>query len=297
MDLPKNYNPQESEKKWLEFWEKERIYAFDPKSKAEVYSVDTPPPTVSGKMHLGHSFSYAQQDFVVRFQRMLGKNVFYPFGVDDNGLATERMIEKMKNVKGQLMPRRDFVKLCYETVEAIRGDFVYDWKRIGTSADYGIFYSTINKHSQKISQRSFIELCKSGRCYRKEGPTIWCPECRTAIAQVEMKDEEKTANLVYIEATTEKGEPLVFATTRPELYPSCVGMSVNPKDERYRKHVGQKVVMPLTNARIEITADEMIDPEFGTGIVYFCSSGDAQFLDWETRHPVKNKIYILCIFT
>src|SRR3989338_326860 len=101
MELPKNYDSDESEKKWLEFWEKEKIYAFDPESKAELYSIDTTPPTVSGKMHLGHSFSYAQQDFVVRFQRMLGKNVFYPFGVDDNGLATERMIEKMKNVKGQ----------------------------------------------------------------------------------------------------------------------------------------------------------------------------------------------------
>ena len=293
MELPKNYDSDESEKKWLEFWEKEKIYAFDPESKAELYSIDTPPPTVSGKMHLGHSFSYAQQDFVARFQRMLGKNVFYPFGVDDNGLPTERMIEKMKNVKGQLMPRQDFVRLCYTTVEEIRNDFVHDWKRIGVSADFNVFYSTINKHSQKVSQKSFIDLYKIGRCYRKEGPTIWCPECQTAIAQVEMKDEEKMTNLVYIEAKTESGEPIVFATTRPELYPSCVGMSVNPNDERYRKLIGQKVVLPITNAQIEVTTDEMIGPEFGTGVVYFCSSGDAQFLDWETRHHVKDKIYIL----
>ncbi|MBI2660236.1 valine--tRNA ligase [Candidatus Woesearchaeota archaeon] len=293
MELPKSYNPKESEPKWLEFWEKEKIYAFDPKSRAEVYSVDTPPPTVSGKMHLGHSFSYAQQDFVVRFQRMLGKNIFYPFGTDDNGLATERMIEKIKNVKGQFMKRKEFVDLCLKTLEEIRPDFIYDWKRIGLSADFSIFYTTINEHCQKISQRSFIELRKMERCYRKEGPTIWCPECQTAIAQVEMKDEEKMTNLVYIEAKTEKGEPLVFATTRPELYPSCVGISVNPNDERYKKHIGQKVMMPLTNVKIELTIDEMIDPEFGTGIVYFCSSGDAQFLDWETRHPVENKIYIL----
>ena len=293
MSLPQNYNPKEAEIKWLEFWEKEKVYAFDPNSKAEIYSVDTPPPTVSGNMHLGHSFSYAQQDFVVRFQRMLGKNIFYPFGTDDNGLATERMIEKMKNVKGQFMKRKEFVDLCLRTLEEIRPDFVYDWKRIGISADFSIFYTTINEHCQRISQKSFIELYKSGICYRKEGPTIWCPECQTAIAQVEMKDEEKTTNLVYIEVKTEKGEPLVFATTRPELYQSCVGMSVNPNDERYKKYIGQKVIMPLTNARIEITTDKMIDPEFGTGVVYFCSSGDAQFLDWETRHLVKNKIYIL----
>ncbi|MBI1935730.1 valine--tRNA ligase [Candidatus Woesearchaeota archaeon] len=293
MELPKNYDSDESEKKWLEFWDNEKIYAFDPESKADVYSIDTPPPTVSGKMHLGHSFSYAQQDFVARFQRMMGKNVFYPFGTDDNGLATERMIEKLKNVKGQFMKRKDFVELCLNTLKEIRPDIVYDWKRIGLSADFNIFYSTIDSHSQKISQKSFVELHKLGRCYRKEGPTIWCPECLTAIAQVEMKDEEKMSNLVYIEAKTEDGGPLVFATTRPELYPSCVGMSANPNDERYKKFIGRKVIMPITNAKIEITADEMVDPEFGTGVVYFCSSGDAQFLDWETRHHVKDKIYIL----
>jgi len=293
MELPKHYDPQESEIKWMQYWEKEKIYKFDPESEAEIYSVDTPPPTVSGKMHLGHTFSYSQQDFVVRFQRMLGKNVFYPFGTDDNGLATERMIEKMKNVKGQFMKRKEFVELCLKTLEKIRPDFVYDWKRIGISADFSIFYTTIDKHCQRISQRSFIELYKCGREYRKKGPTIWCPECRTAIAQVEMKDEEKTTNLVYIEVKTENGKPLILATTRPELYPSCVGMSVNPNDERYKSYIGQKVIMPLTNAKIEITTDEIIDPNFGTGVVYFCSSGDVQFLDWETRHPIKNKIYIL----
>src|SRR3989338_11693573 len=131
MELPKHYNPQESEIKWMQYWEKEKIYKFDPESKAEIYSIDTPPPTVSGKMPLGHTFSYSQQDFIVRFHRMLGKNVFYPFGTDDNGLATERLIEKMKNVKGQFMKRKEFVNLCLKTLEEIRPDFVYDWKRIG----------------------------------------------------------------------------------------------------------------------------------------------------------------------
>jgi len=111
MKLPKRYDPHKSEEKWINYWEKEKIYSFDPDSKAEIYSVDTPPPTVSGDMHLGHSFSYSQQDFVVRFQRMLGKNIFYPFGTDDNGLATERLIERMKKVKGQNMKRKEFVNL------------------------------------------------------------------------------------------------------------------------------------------------------------------------------------------
>ena len=152
MELPKRYNPQESEIKWMNYWEKEKIYAFDPESKAEIYSVDNPPPTLSGKMHIGHSFSFSQQDFVMRFHRMLGKNIFCSFGTDDNGLATERMIEKMKNVKGQFMKREQFVDLCLKALEEIRQDFIYDWKRIGISADYNIYYATINKHRQKISQ-------------------------------------------------------------------------------------------------------------------------------------------------
>ena len=115
MELPERYNPKEAEAKWQSFWEKEGIYRFDPGSKAEIYSIDTPPPTVSGKMHLGHAFSYSQQDFIARFQRMLGKNVFYPFGTDDNGIPTERLVEKIKKVKAKDMPRDKFVKLCLET--------------------------------------------------------------------------------------------------------------------------------------------------------------------------------------
>ena len=280
MELPKNYNPKESEQKWLEFWEKEKIYAFDQESKAEIYSVDTPPPTVSGKMHLGHSFSYSQQDFVVRFQRMIGKSVFYPFGVDDNGLATERMIEKMKNVKGQFMQRQEFVKLCYTTVEEIRHDFVQDWKRIGISADFNIFYSTINKHSQKISQKSFIDLHKIGRIYRKRAPFVWCVECQTAIAQVEMKDSERDAKLVYMKFDTNLHEQITIATTRPELLPACVAIHVHPDDKRYKKLIGAKARIPFSNREVKIEANKDVDPEFGSGIVYHCTYGDMDDVKW-----------------
>ncbi len=280
MQLPKNYNPKESEPKWLEFWEKERVYAFDPESKSEIFSVDTPPPTVSGKMHLGHSFSYSQQDFVVRFQRMLGKNIFYPFGADDNGLATERMIEKMKNVKGQFMPRQEFVKLCYKTVEEIRSDFVYDWRRIGISADFNIFYSTINKHSQKISQKSFLDLYKMGRIYRKRAPFIWCPECQTAIAQVEMKDSERESKMVYMEFDTNKGEQITIATTRPELLPACVAIHIHPNDKRYKHLIGAKAKIPFSNREVTITANKDVDMEFGSGIVYHCTFGDMDDVKW-----------------
>src|SRR3989338_7944260 len=141
MELPKQYNSKEAEEKWQKFWEKEKIYSFDSKSDKKIYSVDTPPPTVSGKMHLGHAFSYSQQDFVIRFQRMLGKNVFYPFGTDNNGVATERLIEKMKKGSARKMTREDFIKLCAETVEKeLKPEYVRDMKRLGMSCDFSLFY-------------------------------------------------------------------------------------------------------------------------------------------------------------
>ncbi|MBW3001933.1 class I tRNA ligase family protein, partial [Candidatus Woesearchaeota archaeon] len=185
MTLPKKYEPQEAEKKWSKYWEKEKIYAFDPKSKAEIYSVDTPPLTVSGKVHVGHAFSFSQQDFVIRFQRMLGKNVFYPFGTDNNGVATERLIEKIRKVKARDMPREDFVKICLDELKKnLIPTYINDMKRLGLSCDFDIFYTTIDEHCQKISQRSFIELYEMGREYRKDAPAMWCPECETGISQV-----------------------------------------------------------------------------------------------------------------
>lgn len=287
MELPKRYNAEESEKKWMDYWEKEQIYKFDPESKAEVYSIDTPPPTVSGKMHLGHTFSYSQQDFVVRFQRMLGKNVFYPFGTDDNGLATERLIEKMKNVKGQFMKRKEFVDLCLETLKEIRPTYVYDWKRIGTSADFNVFYTTINEHSQKVSQRSFIELFKSKRIYRKRAPFVWCPECQTAIAQVEMKDSERQSNFVYMKFDTSLGKQITIATTRPELLPACVAIHIHPDDKRYNKFIGAKAKIPFSDREVEISANKDVDMEFGSGIVYHCTYGDMEDVKWTEEFNIE----------
>ena len=150
MQPPKEYNIKETEKKWQKYWEKENIFKFDENSKKEIFSIDTPPPTVSGKMHLGHSFSYSHEDFIARYKRMQGFNVFYPFGTDDNGLATERLIERLKNVKSSKMNRQDFIDLCLKTLNEIRPGFIQDWKNLGMSCDFSIFYTTINKHSQKI---------------------------------------------------------------------------------------------------------------------------------------------------
>ena len=280
MNLPKNYNIQKSEKKWQKHWEKEGIYKFNPDSKAEVYSIDTPPPTISGEMHLGHSFSYAQEDFVARFQRMMGKNVFYLFGTDDNGLPTERLIESIKNVKGSKMKRKDFIKLCLETLKEIRPNFIQDWKNIGMSCDFDVYYTTINEHCMKLSQKSFIDLYKTGREYRKRTPFFWCPECQTAIAQVEMNDKEKESKFVYIKFDTSIGEPISIATTRPELLPACVMMHVHPKDKRYKKFIGAKAKIPFFNREVDITANEDVDMEFGTGAVYHCTFGDMDDVQW-----------------
>src|SRR5574341_1126111 len=170
-------DPEAEEQKWMQFWEKEGIFAFNPEQKGEVYSIDTPPPTVSGKMHIGHAFSYTQQDIVVRYKRLRGFNVFYPWGTDDNGLPTERLVEKLKGVKGSKMDRQAFIKLCEATLAEIMPAFIYDWKRIGMSCDFKLAYSTINEHCRRISQWSFIDLHKKGRAYRKDAPALWCPLC------------------------------------------------------------------------------------------------------------------------
>jgi len=287
MDLPKNYNIKESEKKWQKYWEKQGIYKFNPDSKAEVYSIDTPPPTISGRMHLGHSFSYAQEDFIARFQRMLGKNVFYPFGTDDNGLPTERLIESIKKVKGSKMKRKDFIKLCLKTLEEIRPSFIQDWKNIGMSCDFDVYYTTINEHCTKLSQKSFIDLYKAGREYRKRTPFFWCPECQTAIAQVEMEDKEKDSQLVYIKFDTSIGEQITFATTRPELMPACVMMHVHPKDKRYKKFIGAKAKIPFFNREVDIQANEDVDMEFGSGAVYHCTFGDMDDVQWLEEYKVE----------
>src|SRR3989338_9604405 len=167
MELPKHYDSRKREKEIQEFWIKEGVYRFNPKSKSKIYSIDTPPPTVSGKMHLGHAFSYTQQDIIVRYKRMQGFNIFYPFGTDDNGLPTERLIEKEKNVKATKMPRKDFIKLCLKTLESeLRPKYLQDWKRIGMSCDWSLLYTTISPEVQKISQKHFIELYNKKRAYR-----------------------------------------------------------------------------------------------------------------------------------
>ncbi|MBN1923213.1 MAG: valine--tRNA ligase [Nanoarchaeota archaeon] len=291
MSLDK-YDAKIIESKWVKKWEEEGTYKFNPKSKKKFYSIDTPPPTVSGKMHLGHSSSYTQQDVIVRYMRMKGFEIFYPFGTDDNGLPTERLVEKLKGVKGSKMKRNEFTKLCYNTVKEIRPDFIKDWKNIGMSCDFSILYSTIDEHCRRISQRSFIELYNKGREYRMKSPTIWCPTCETAIAQVELEDKELDSEFVEVKFKLDDGKDLVIATTRPEMFPACVAIFANPNDKRYKHLFGKKARVPLFNHSVPIIADEHADPEKGTGVVMCCTFGDQTDIEWYKAHKLPLKIII-----
>lgn len=290
MELPNKYDFKEIESKLQTFWEKEKIYKFDINKKGKVYSIDTPPPYISGKMHIGHSFSYSQQDFIARFRRMNG-NVFYPFGTDDNGLPTERFIEKSNNVKSKSMSRANFIELCLKTLAEMTPNFIKDWKNLGISADYEMYYSTIDKHTQKVSQKSFIDLYKQGDIYRKEFPTLWCPECQTTIAQAELEDKELSSLFSILKFRCE-GKDLLIATTRPELLAACVAVFVNPNDKRYKNLVGKSAVVPLFGFEVPILKDESAQMDKGTGVLMVCSYGDKYDAEAINRHKLTPKVIL-----
>ncbi len=284
MELPKNYDPKEAEPRWQKYWETEKLFEFHPHPKKETYSIDTPPPTVSGKMHLGHAFSYSQQDMIARFQRMRGKNVFFPFGTDDNGLPTEKLIEKSRNLLSKNMNRKDFIKICEEVIKEEKPKFIQSWKDIGMSADFQHSYSTINQHCQITSQASFIELYQQGRIYQQESPGTFCVSCQTAIAQAEFEsiDLKSSFNDLIFKCG---GKDLIISTTRPELIPACVALFHHPQDPRYAKLKGKFAQVPLYNYEVPILADESVDKEKGSGLMMVCTFGDKEDADkWFRYH-------------
>ncbi len=273
------YDPKKSEKRWQDYWDKEKINSFDAESDKEVFTIDTPPPTMSGNMHIGHAFSYSQSDFIARFNRMRGKNVFYPFGTDDNGIGTERFIEKMHKIRATRMKRSEFTKLCLDSLDKIRPDFIASWKVLGISCDYDIFYSTINDHCRKISQRSFIDLYESGREYRKDAPALYCPECQTAVSQVECEDKDMESYFNDIIFKIDDKD-VIIGTTRPELLPACVAVFCHPDDERYKELQGHKAKVPLFDFEVPVMADKRVAMDKGTGLVMCCTFGDQTDMEW-----------------
>jgi len=267
--MESKYDPSVFEPKIIKFWEEEAIFKFDANSQRPVFSIDTPPPTVSGDLHMGHVFSYSQAEFIARYKRMRGFNVFYPFGLDNNGLPTELLIEKKFNIVAEDMGREAFVRLVQNEIKEYNKAYIELFKRLGLSIDWSLTYETISPEVQKISQKSFIELYKQGRIERKKAPVLFCPKCKTVVSQMELEDKTIKSKLVYINF-----DGIVIATTRPELLPACVGLFVNPKDQRYASIVGKKVKVPLFGYEVKVYADESINPSFGTGAEMCCTFGD-----------------------
>ncbi|MBI4052437.1 MAG: valine--tRNA ligase [Candidatus Diapherotrites archaeon] len=268
------------EKKWLDYWRNEGVYKFDQSSKKPVFSIDTPPPTVSGKMHLGHAFSYCQADMIARFKRMRGFEVFYPFGFDDNGLATERFVEKSRNIQAKNFSREEFIKICLDETRKAEEQLQKDFSSLGLSVDWSLVYRTIDNFARKQAQRSFLDIHAKGRLYQREAPAMWCPKCETSIAQAELEDMEKDSRFVHIRFDVEGGKSIVIATTRPELLPACVAFFVHPDDKRYASFVGRKVKIPFSDRTVLVHASDKAKQDVGTGAVYCCTFGDLTDVEW-----------------
>ncbi len=287
--LDKKYNAKEKEEKWLNYWRDEKIYEFKPDER-EVFSIDTPPPTVNGKIHIGHIFSYSQTEMIARYKRLRGYNIFYPFGFDDNGLPSERLVEKEQGKKAHEIGREAFSKLCYETTDKYEAEFQELFTRLGVSTDWNIHYKTVSPKTIKISQSSFLDLVKKGHCYHKESPALWCNECLTSIAQAELETKKVKTTFNYIKfKTVEDGEEFVIATTRPELLPAIVSVFVNPDDLKHKHLIGKTAHIPIIDVEVPIMADELVDSEKGTGIVMCCTFGDQTDIYWWKKYNLELK--------
>ena len=286
--LEKRYSFKEKEPAMQQYWAKENIYRYDPKKEGPRFSIDTPPPTVSGSLHIGHLFSYTQAEIIARYQRMLGKNVFYPFGFDDNGLPTERLVEKEEGLRAGSLSRSAFIEKCMAIKEKYEEAFKSLWKSLGFSVDWSLQYETVSPRVMKISQRSFLELAKSGKAYDKEAPVLWCPHCRTSIAQAELDSVERET-LFSTLAFKSGGASLPVATTRPELLFGCVALFVHPEDEHYRSFIGKEALVPLYDFTIPILANPSVDRDKGTGLVMCATFGDMADLEWYNTYGLPYK--------
>lgn len=288
--LPKNYDHKEAEKRLQQEWEKSGVYAWDESQAREnTFVIDTPPPTVSGVLHMGHIFSYTQADFVARYQRMKGKTVFYPMGFDDNGLPTERLVEKEKKVRGSSMPREEFVKLCREVVKGAEDEFRNLFRSVAVSVDWKQEYQTISDDVRKLSQESFLDLLAKGEVYRDFRPTYWDWVDQTAIAQAEIENKEMPGVMNDIEFSLEDGTQLVIATTRPELLGACVAVMYHPQDPNAAKYQNKYAITPLFGVKVPMIADELVEREKGTGLVMCCTFGDDTDKEWQRTHNLPRR--------
>ncbi|MCP3938164.1 MAG: valine--tRNA ligase [Actinomycetia bacterium] len=303
------------EERWNERWEAGGTYRFDrSKTRGEIFAIDTPPPTVSGSLHVGHIFSYTHTDAVARYQRMAGREVFYPMGWDDNGLPTERRVQNYYGVscdpsaphdpdftppakpEKRAIPisRPNFVDLCLRlTIEDERA-FEHLWRTLGLSVDWSMTYATIDEVSQRTSQTAFLRNLSRGDAYQAEAPTIWDVSFQTAVAQAEIEEKEQAGayHTIPFERADGDGPAVVIETTRPEMLPACVALVAHPDDERYQPLFGKRVITPLFGVEVEIKPHTLADPEKGSGIAMICTFGDTTDVTWwrELDLPMRSVI-------
>jgi valyl-tRNA synthetase len=294
------YDAEAVEEKWQEHWVENETYAYEGDPEVDpntVYSIDTPPPTVSGSLHMGHMYAHTLQDFAARFHRMDDEEVLFPFGYDDNGIASERLTEQELGIRHQDFSRREFQEKCREVCREYEAEFTEKMQGLGMSIDWDRTYKTISPEVQRISQLSFLDLYEQGREYRKKAPAIWCPECETAISQVEQEDAERHThfNDVRFDLTepTESGrDSFVIGTTRPELLPACVAVFVHPEDDENRELIGEEAEVPLFGHTVPVIEDDRVDLETGTGVVMCCTFGDQNDIEWYQAHDLPLRVAI-----
>jgi len=283
IQFEKKYDKDAVEPKWRDAWKEQGTYDFNFQSDRPTYVVDTPPPYVSADhLHSGHIMSFSQAEFIVRFKRMQGYNVFYPMGFDDNGLPTERFVEKKYNIDKSKTTKKEFVELCLQ--ETAKGSETYRnlWNSIGLSVDWSKTYSSINPTATKVSQWSLIDLHKKGHLERKEQPILWCTFCQTALAQADLEDKEEESFMNTIAFHDEKGNELLIATTRPELIPAVVAVYAHPEDERFAHLKDTKITVPLFNYEVPMKFSEAVIPEKGTGLMMVSTWGDVEDVEkWQ----------------
>jgi len=307
------------EAKWSAVWERDGVYRFDREAPRErVFAIDTPPPTVSGSLHVGHVFSYTHTDAIARYRRMRGKVVFYPMGWDDNGLPTERRVQNHYGVRcdpsvaydPQFTPpvepsakepvsisRPNFVELCLALTQDDERAFEALWRTLGLSVDWSMTYTTIGRVAQRISQRSFLDLLARGEAYQLQAPTLWDVDFRTAVAQAELEDRERPGAMHRVRfgrvpedgGTVAAVRDILIETTRPELIPACVALLAHPQDARWKGLVGGEALTPLFGTRVPVLAHPLVEPDKGTGLVMVCTFGDLTDVTWwrELSLPVR----------
>jgi len=315
LNFEKNYDHLFVENKIVSEWEKNKLYyGFDSKSK-KIFSIDTPPPTASGYLHIGHVFSYTHQDIIARYKRMKGFDIFYPMGWDDNGLPTERRVQDYFNVrcdpdeksvenikeivesidkksKPLKVSRKNFIELCHYVTTEDEKVFKDLFMKIGLSVDWSQEYATIQDIPREIAQKSFLDLYQKGHVYNVESPSLWDPEFQTAVAQAEIEDREVPGAYHDIEFKTNDDSNFTISTTRPELLPACVGIAAHPDDERFKHLIGKRAVTPLFGIEVPIFSSALVEKDKGTGILMVCTFGDNVDVQWWKEEKLKTRIIV-----